>query len=463
MSFAVCLLLACVASAAAGPPNVLMIVSDDQAWTDYGFMGHPRIRTPHLDQLASESAIFTRGYVPMSLCRPSLATIVTGLYPHQHGTPGNDPRTSRAAGSARARDPEYLRLNRAYINRFTQRPALPRLLTDAGYATFQTGKWWEGSYQDGGFTAGMTHGDPARGGRHGDAGLAIGREGLQPIFNFLAASRGQPWFVWYAPMLPHSPHNPPERLLAKYRGAGVSEHVARYQAMCEWADEAIGALLDHLRMNDLERETLVVYVADNGWIQDPDSPQFAPRSKRSPNEGGIRTPIMLRWPGHIAPARYEQTLVSSIDLLPTIAAASGIKPPEGLPGIDLLTVCAQAGRSDRDAVFGEIFDHDMPDIDEPAAGLRFRWVIANNWKLIVPTGGDAAAELYDLSTARRRNTTSPPTNWTLSSSSTRGSTPGGRGKTGSNRERSVSLISDMKSQIRGVSVGPVPSCLSLRQ
>ncbi|MFO1096612.1 MAG: sulfatase-like hydrolase/transferase, partial [Planctomycetaceae bacterium] len=81
VSFAVCLLLACGASAAAGPPNVLMIVSDDQAWTDYGFMGHPRICTPHLDQLALESAIFTRGYVPMSLCRPSLATIVTGLYP----------------------------------------------------------------------------------------------------------------------------------------------------------------------------------------------------------------------------------------------------------------------------------------------------------------------------------------------------------------------------------------------
>src|SRR5690349_2891284 len=165
-------------TAVAAPPNVLMIVSDDQAWTDYGFMGNSRIQTPHLDRLASESAVFTRGYVPMSLCRPSLATMVTGLFPHQHGTPGNDPRVEKREGVPTLKNPDYLRLNRLCIDRFAHRQSLSRLLTAAGYATLQTGKWWEGSYQDGGFTVGMTHGDPARGGRHGDAGLAIGREGL---------------------------------------------------------------------------------------------------------------------------------------------------------------------------------------------------------------------------------------------------------------------------------------------
>jgi len=385
-------------SASAAPPNVLMIVSDDQAWTDYGFMGRPRIRTPHLDQLAAESAVFTHGYVPMSLCRPSLATLITGLYPHQHQTPGNDPRTARGAGTARARDPDYLRLNRAYVDRFEKIATIPRLLGDSGYASLQTGKWWEGNFASGGFTQGMTHGDPARGGRHGDAGLAIGREGVKPIKEFIAASQG-PWFVWYAPMLPHSPHNPPERLLKKYRGEGVSEHVAKYEAMCEWFDETCGKLLDCLRQNDLERNTLVVYVTDNGWIQDPNSPQFAPRSKRSPYEGGIRTPIMLRWPGHITPARYDETLVSSIDVLPTIAAAAaeaGVSVPAGLPGIDLLKVCAAGGKSERDAVFGEIFEHDMPSFDDPAAGLLFRWVIADDWKLIAPVAADLAPELYKL-------------------------------------------------------------------
>ena len=78
-------------SADEAPPNIVLIISDDQAWTDYGFMGHPVVQTPNLDRLAAESLTFTRGYVPSSLCRPSLVTMITGLYPHQHKIVGNDP------------------------------------------------------------------------------------------------------------------------------------------------------------------------------------------------------------------------------------------------------------------------------------------------------------------------------------------------------------------------------------
>src|SRR5690349_3406042 len=89
------LILACLTAAAqvvaAGPPNVILIVSDDQAWTDYSFMGHEHIRTPHLDQLAAQSLVFRRGYVPASLCCPSLASLITGQYPHQHKITSNDP------------------------------------------------------------------------------------------------------------------------------------------------------------------------------------------------------------------------------------------------------------------------------------------------------------------------------------------------------------------------------------
>ena len=72
-------------------PNIIYIISDDQAWTDYGFMGHPHIETPHIDKLAQESLTFTRGYVTAPLCSPSLASIITGLYPQQHRVTGNDP------------------------------------------------------------------------------------------------------------------------------------------------------------------------------------------------------------------------------------------------------------------------------------------------------------------------------------------------------------------------------------
>ena len=83
------------ARAAEGPKHVVFIISDDQAWGDYSFMGHDAIRTPNLDRLASQSLVYTRGYVPTSTCRPSLASIVTGLYPHQHGITGNARALSR--------------------------------------------------------------------------------------------------------------------------------------------------------------------------------------------------------------------------------------------------------------------------------------------------------------------------------------------------------------------------------
>jgi arylsulfatase A-like enzyme len=202
------------------PPNVLLIISDDQAWTDYGFMGHPHIRTPRLDRLAQESLLFPHGYVPTSLCCPSLASIITGLYPQQTRVTGNEPPLPPGLNRSQAgRDPRF----QAGVARLTHLldgfPTLPRLLARRGYQSFQSGKWWMGPYQWGGFTHGMTHGDPKRGGRHGDVGLKIGREGLEPIFDFLDQTGSQPWLIWYAPFLPHSPHNPPERLLARYRGS----------------------------------------------------------------------------------------------------------------------------------------------------------------------------------------------------------------------------------------------------
>jgi uncharacterized sulfatase len=232
--------------------------------------------------------------------------------------------------------------------------------------------------------------------------LAIGREGLKPIWDFLDETKGKPFFLWYAPFLPHQPHNPPERLLAKYREPGRPVELAKYYAMCEWLDETCGELLDGLDGRRLAENTLVVFVADNGWIQKTaETPlpagwkqPFAPKSKRSPNEGGVRTPVLLRWPGKIAPARYE-TLVSSVDLAPTVLRACGVTPPAVMPGQNLLDVIAAGGKSERDAVFGEVFEHDVADIDDPAKGLLYRWCRRGDWKLIVPTGG-GKSELYDV-------------------------------------------------------------------
>jgi uncharacterized sulfatase len=376
-----CLLaLALSAPAFAQPkPNVVLIVADDQGWTDFGFMGHGDVRTPHLDKLAAESATFVNGYVPTSLCRASLATLLTGQFAHQHKICCNDPPDG---------------VDRAAMHPFIKKaPALPRLLGEAGYVSLQTGKYWEGHYANAGFTAGMT-----TKGRHGDDGLVIGRKTMKPIYDFVEGNKGKPFFVWYAPMMPHEPHNPPERLLKKHAAMGRHPKVAKYYAMIEWFDETVGELMGYLDKNDLRKNTLVVFVVDNGWIQETGERRttrgwFAPKSKLSPYDGGLRTPVLIRWPGRTKAGKYAD-LVSTVDVAPTILSAAGVAPPKAMQGLSLLDAAAGKAALKRDAVFGEIFEHTAIDLDRPAVNLTHRWVRQGDWKLIAPVKGEP--ELYDL-------------------------------------------------------------------
>lgn len=418
------------------PPNIVYLIADDQAWTDYSFMGHPQIETPNLDALSKRSAFFPRGYVPTALCRPALATLANGLYTYQHGVTGNDPGfdpvdanlpekagvakgKGQDKGKGKARNPmqtpntpEYLALKARLIDNFGRFPTLPGLLGERGYLSFQAGKWWEGNPVKHGFTEGMTRGFPEPGGRHGDDGLKIGREGMEPVFNFIdrAVEAKKPFFLWYAPFLPHTPHTPPDRLFQKYKAKGVeSDFIARYYAMVEWFDETCGQILDHLDQKGLRDNTIVIYLADNGWIQNPNAPGFAPRSKQSANEGGTRQPILISWPGKIKVGERKDQLCSSIDLMPTMLAAAGAKAPENLPGINLLPVLRSGEPSPRKEVFGETYAHDVADVDNPEASLLYRWVVEGKWKLLLTYDGklgryahlhprtDRSPQLYDLS------------------------------------------------------------------
>jgi arylsulfatase A-like enzyme len=374
-------------------PNVIMIVSDDHGWTDYGFMKHPHVRTPHLDQLASRSLTFPRGYVTSSLCCPSLATIITGLYPHQHKITSNDPPIPPGMKPAQFHQSPEFALGRERMNEHLSRcETLPKLLKNHGYRSLQTGKWWQGHFSQGGFTDGMT-----RGGRHGDDGLSIGREGMKPIFDFVddCVAKQQPYMVWYAPLLPHDPHTPPERILQRYRDRTDSIHVARYWAMIEWFDESIGQLVSGLDERGQLQNTIIIYLADNGWIQSSDNPRYAPKSKQSPYDGGIRTPIMIQWLGTIQP-KLCNDLAQSIDLFPTICHALNLPVDNSLPGINLLD---ESARGSRKHLVGECFTHNFIDLDQPRENLRWRWIVSEHGKLILPNPKvetDAAPELYDL-------------------------------------------------------------------
>lgn len=406
--FLLLVLICSVVSAADTRPNIVLLLSDDQAWTDYGFMGHSEIETPHLDKLAERSAVFSRGYVPTALCRPSLMTLATGLYGHQNGVTGNDPSPALTGGKKTGE--KYDALRETLIANVDKHPTIMRLLSENGYLTHQSGKWWEGSYQRGGFTHGMTRGFPEPGGRHGDVGLKIGREGMQPVFDFVdhAVSEEKPFYLWYAPFLPHTPHNPPQELFEKYKAMVESEHVARYYAMCEWFDETCGQIIDYIDEKGQTENTLYVYISDNGWIQSVDSKKYAPKSKQSANEGGTRQPIIYSWPGVIEPGDRGDQLASSIDIVPTMLSAAGVEIPGNLPGIDLMPALKSGEKTPRNEVFGEGFAHDVADVNDPEASLLYRWIVKGKWKLLLTYDGktnryasshprtEKRPQLYDL-------------------------------------------------------------------
>lgn len=384
----ICIGLLCfVSSGRAEQPNIVLILSDDQSWTDYGFMGHEHIETPNLDALAERSALFRRGYVPTALCRPSLMTLATGLYTHQHLISGNDPSPVLTGGKREGA--KYDALREALIANVDRVPTIPRLLGEAGYLSHQSGKWWEGSWKRGGFTHGMTRGFPERGGRHGDDGLKIGREGMEPIFEFIdhSVKEDKPFYLWYAPFLPHTPHNPPQDLFDKYLAKEENQFVARYYAMCEWFDQTCGQLIDYVDGKGLSENTMFVYVCDNGWIQNTEKNGYAPRSKQSANEGGTRQPIMYCWPGVIEPGDRGNQLASSIDIVPTMLAAAGMEVPGNLPGLDLMPILKSGDPTPRKKVFGEGFAHDIANVDKPEDSLLYRWIVKDQWKLLLTYDG----------------------------------------------------------------------------
>jgi len=402
-------MMAVLSGHAADRPNIVYLISDDQTWSDYGFMGNASVHTPNLDRLASRSARFPNGYLTTSVCRPSLVTLMTGLYPHQHlvhfnhGPPGN------AAFNRIATAKAYVETRSAEFELIQRVPTLPRLLAKDGYRCLQTGKFWEGHWRNGGFTEGMTTftGPPATqsygGGRklpggeivahgNGDHGLAIGRETMEPIETFILECEAQetPWLVWYAPYLPHQPHDSPERYyeIAKQR-PGVDPHELPYYAAIAQFDETVGRLIDFVEKNSDPANTIFVFVADNGWSPSKTPEKSRPEefahtktSKRAPFDEGVRSPILIRWDGKITPASHPE-LVSGIDLVPTLLKAAGLPEAarDGMPGVDLLGDL-DPGR----AVFGEIYPGDAKSLGHPEREVAYRWVRKGDYKLIVPHG-----------------------------------------------------------------------------
>jgi uncharacterized sulfatase len=169
--------------------------------------------------------------------------------------------------------------------------------------------------------------------------------------------------------------------------------------MCEWFDETCGELVKWLDDHGLKENTLIVYVVDNGWLQTNgpvrQGDQFLTRSKNTPYEDGVRTPIIFRRPGWIPPSRHTE-LISTIDLAPTILAACGSAIPKEMPGLNLLPLMRYGQALKRHEVYGEIYLHDCVELGKPKLSVTHRWVRRDDWKLIVATKPESDPELYEV-------------------------------------------------------------------
>lgn len=395
---------------AASPPNVVLIISDDQFADDFGFMGNEQVSTPHLDQLAAKSARFVNGSVPTSVCSPSLATILTGLYPHQHGIHFNHPPPGNGAFNRMNSKDEYRTTRQRSFEIIKNQETLPRVLhRESNYQSLQTGKFWEGHFRNAGFTDGMTIFEPVPGQTfggnrklasgelqahgNGDWGLKIGRETMQPIADFLDDVERDPFLIWYAPYLPHQPHDSPQKFYDLYEtNEDLPKHRIPYYAAISQFDETVGELVKMIESRGLAEKTLFVFVIDNGWEASevpqrnrPEEYAHTKNSKRSPFEPGLRTPILLRWDNMIQPMTFPEP-VSSIDIAPTIYAACEVpQASKELPGINLLL--AATGKETLDphrSTFGEIYPGDASSLGHPERDIAYRWMKQDEYKLIVP-------------------------------------------------------------------------------
>src|SRR5687768_2191394 len=130
--------------------------------------------------------------------------------------------------------------------------------------------------------------------------------------------------------------------------------------MCEWFDQTIGELVGYLERNNLRESTLILFCVDNGWINGP-APRGNPRAKSSPYDAGVRTPIIVSWPGHTKPGRHDD-FASTLDVAPTILEAAGIPQTKAMQGVSLVPRASGGPVIDRTTLYGEIYVHTAKDL-----------------------------------------------------------------------------------------------------
>jgi len=331
------------AAKAKRPPNILFILCDDLGWGDLHCYGHPVIRTPNLDRLAAQGTLFTQFYVNSAVCSPSRTAFMTGQYPARHRIHGHlaQPEHNAKRGMPNWLDPKAV--------------TVTRLLQQAGYKTAHFGKWHLGS-GEGAPDPGAYGIDVHR--TLNSVGPGYGEEQKDPYFRakstglfvddaleFIEANRDRPWYVNLWTLVPHATLHPTDADMEPYRRLAPAARLPYkgalqvYYGTVTALDRDVGRLLKRLDELGQAENTLVVFSSDNGpediHIRNAThsgvgSPGPFRGRKRSLYEGGVRMPLIVRWPGHVPAGRVEtESVLTAVDFLPTVCGLAGAAVPAG--------------------------------------------------------------------------------------------------------------------------------------
>ncbi|MDG2170373.1 MAG: sulfatase [Opitutales bacterium] len=402
----------------AKPLNVVFFLIDDLGWNDVGASGSDYYKTPNIDQLAKDGMRFTNGYAACNVCSPTRAAVMTGKYPARL-------LLTQWLPSGRWDAKKYMKQEARYISNLPlEEFTIAEALREGGYKTAFMGKWHLGPLpyyfpEHQGFdlnVAGRDYGAPGSYWYPFEGSWTIPTSGGLKVFKdnplsgkegdylpdrlaeegekFVRDSKDKPFFLMMSHYAVHTPLQGKPDKVAKYEKIpeDQSQGHPHYAAMVESVDDSVGRIMKAVRDIGAEDNTLVIFTSDNGgmWKATKNAPLRA--NKGSNYEGGLRVPVIIKWPGATKPGSVSDVLVTSSDFYPTILAAADqpMQPLQHLDGVDLTPVLKNQGRVDRDAIFWHYPHYNQHPENFPSGVIR-----KGDWKLIekYDTG---ELELYNL-------------------------------------------------------------------
>ena len=354
------------------PPNVLVILADDQGTVDLNIYGAKDLHTPHLDALARSGVRFTQLYVGSPVCSPSRAALLTGRHPQRAGVPSNVGITATGMPS--------------------EQYTMAEMLRDAGYRTALIGKWHLGAVNgrgplDQGFEKFFGHwrgcidnyshffywsGPNVHDLWRQDKEVYASGEYfpdlmVREVKEFLRANRDRPFFLYLPFNIPHYPLQADRKWRDHYATAEMTANRFHYASLVSSLDERVGQVVDYLSELGVRDDTLVIYLSDHGHSTE-ERAMFGGGSagpyrgaKFSLLEGGVRVPAIISLPGIVPAGEVRGQLATSLDFLPTIAELTGAELPDG------------------HAIDGKSLTPVLRDADAPSAHEEFHWQLGDQW------------------------------------------------------------------------------------